>query len=82
MSKIEEKINRIQKKSISNNNDKITYEDIIYNVRQSILTVCKFFHFSFREVDEQEYEVFLQELLFIYEYHQEMQKEIDKNKNT
>ena len=44
--------------------------------------ICKFFHFSFNEVNEQDYDVFLQELLFIYDYNLEMQKEIDKNKKN
>lgn len=81
LNKIEEKIKIIQK---NNNNitDVPTYEDIVFNVRQSILMICKFFHFSFNEVNEQDYDVFLQELLFIYDYNQEMQKEIDKNKKN
>ena len=79
---IEEKIKIIQKNNNNITDNKIiTYEDIIFNVRQSILMICKFFHFSFNEVNEQDYDVFLQELLFIYDYNLEMQKEIDKKNN-
>ena len=83
LNKIEEKINIIQKNNSNITDDKITtYDDIIFNVRQSILMICKFFHFSFNEVNEQDYDVFLQELLFIYDYNLETQKEIDKNKKN